>query len=86
MRISFIFTNKRPSVDQNEQQLSDTISLIMSRIEAKKQQIRNVLNDQLAVKKCLNELAKELFESIETGLNLDLKDSLDNINRYNRIF
>ena len=64
---AFIFTNKRSTVDQNEQQLTDTISVIMSRIEAKKQPIRNVLNDQLALKKCLNELAKELFESIETG-------------------
>lgn len=83
---AFTFINKRPSVNnqhknEQEQQLKNTISLIMRTIEARRQPIRKSQSDQIAVKKCLIELAKEMFESIEIGLILNLKDFLDNINR-----
>lgn len=67
------------------------ISLIVREIEAKKQLIRKVRSDQREVKKCLIELTKELFQSIVSGLNLDraninmdLKNSIANINDLNR--
>ena len=76
---------------QYRQQLTNMISLIMREIEAKKQLIRKVRSDQREVKKCLIELTKELFQSIVSGLNLDraninmdLKNSIANINDLNR--
>lgn len=76
---------------QYRQQLTNVISLIVREIEAKKQLIRKVRSDQREVKKCLIELTKELFQSIVSGLNLDraninmdLKNSIANINDLNR--
>lgn len=74
-----------------KQQRANTISLIMREIEAKKQLIRKVRNDQKEVKKHLIELVKNIFHLIvsnfyldRANFNLELKTSISNLTDLNK--